>query len=156
MLRRRDILVAVALVATMGVLGCGSEEKASGPVTPLVDTVPPAAVMELAATVNASVNATITLDWRPGAELDLAGYRIYRVSMDLEGRPVKREENEIKSDWLSTVTYHHFTDLTVVPGKRYVYSVTAFDAAGNESPRVTTAPLEVSGRGRTPDVEIAG
>lgn len=155
MLRRRDILIAVTLVAAMGTLGCGSEDKASGPVTPSVDTVPPAAVLDLAANVNVGASASVSLTWRPGAELDLAGYRVYRHSMSQDDRPTKRREDEMEAEApMAIVTQPSFTDGSAREGHSYIYSVSAFDVSGNESPRTWTSRLDVRGQSRTPDDQI--
>lgn len=63
--------------------------------------------------------------WAPGAEADLAGYRIYR---EVEGGAPERvaEVEAHRSSWL---------DETASRGVVYRYTVSAFDQAGNESDR---------------------
>ncbi|UCE01539.1 MAG: hypothetical protein JSW67_09640 [Candidatus Latescibacterota bacterium] len=149
MLRRRDILVVLALVATMGVLGCWGDEKASGPVTPSIDTVPPAAVTELVADVDLGVNPSIVLSWKAGAELDLAGYHVFRTVLAGDEEPAargKRGQTQIDSRRMATVTSPGFTDASAEWRASYVYSVSAFDQSGNESPMVSTHRIVV----RTP------
>jgi hypothetical protein len=62
--------------------------------------------------------------WTPSPETDLAGYRVYRQSAD-EPRTRVAELGVAQTTWLDT---------TARPGVVYHYEVTAFDAAGNESP----------------------
>ena len=63
--------------------------------------------------------------WTPSPEDDLAGYRVYR---EAPGEPRGRvaEVEAARSAWLDT---------TARPGVVYQYDVTAFDRAGNESPK---------------------
>ncbi len=63
--------------------------------------------------------------WTPSPEDDLAGYRVYR---EAPGEPRSRvaEVEVARSAWLDT---------SGRPGVVYQYDVTAFDRAGNESPR---------------------
>jgi hypothetical protein len=70
--------------------------------------------------------------WTPSPEDDLAGYRVYR---EAPGEPRSRiaEVEAARSAWLDT---------TARPGVVYQYDVTAFDRAGNESPK--TPAVEAS------------
>jgi hypothetical protein len=63
--------------------------------------------------------------WTPSPEDDLAGYRVYR---EAPGEPRARvaDVEPARSAWLDT---------SARPGVVYQYDVTAFDRAGNESPR---------------------
>jgi len=67
----------------------------------------------------------VDLVWAPVADLDLDGYNVYRreeasPAVKLNAQPVK------------TLAYR---DANVVPGKSYLYSVSAVDVRGNESAR---------------------
>jgi len=69
--------------------------------------------------------AFIDLVWAPVADVDLNGYNVYRHE---EGAtPVK-----VNVELLKTPA---FRDAEVVPGKQYLYSVSAVDLRGNESAR---------------------
>jgi fibronectin type 3 domain-containing protein len=63
--------------------------------------------------------------WTPSPEDDIAGYRVYR---EAPGEPRGRvaEVEAARSAWLDT---------RARPGVVYQYDVTAFDRAGNESPK---------------------
>src|SRR5664279_486376 len=67
----------------------------------------------------------VDLTWAPNMESDLAGYNVFRRVAG--GDPVKLNK------LLAAVP--SFRDDNVVPGKKYVYAVSAVDARGNESPR---------------------
>ncbi|MBK8479427.1 MAG: VCBS repeat-containing protein [Opitutaceae bacterium] len=80
------------------------------------DALPPSVPTNLIGT--ASSSTAITLAWAASADdVDVTGYRIYR-----DGALIGTSSTPGYSD----------TDLT--PGTTYTYRVTAFDAAGNESP----------------------
>lgn len=65
----------------------------------------------------------IDLTWIPNTESDLAGYNIYRHEA---GQPPAKINREL-------VKTPAFRDESVLPGKKYFYSVTAVDLRGNES-----------------------
>lgn len=70
------------------------------------------------------VPAHLELSWAINPETDVAGYNIYRSEQ--EGTRGER----LNSALLLTPA---FRDMTALPGRRYFYSVTAVDTAGNES-----------------------
>lgn len=74
--------------------------------------------------------AFIDLSWEPNTEPDLAGYVVYRQlarpNGDPQGLPARLTPLPI-----STLAYR---DMAVKPAQSYIYSVTAVDASGNESP----------------------
>jgi hypothetical protein len=72
----------------------------------------------------------LELLWGPGTEPDLGGYRVYRRAPGGE-RGMVAELPPGRASWL---------DEAAEPGVAYLYEVTAFDAAGNESP--PTEPAE--------------
>jgi hypothetical protein len=75
-------------------------------------------------------DGAIEVSWSPSPERDLAGYRIYRSAAG--GAPERvAEVGAGESAW---------RDTAVAPGATHVYTVTAVDAAGNESP--PSAPAE--------------
>jgi fibronectin type 3 domain-containing protein len=66
----------------------------------------------------------LEFSWSPSAEADLAGYRVYRAPRG--GRA------ELLAELPKSTTLHR--DADVRQGVVHVYTVTAVDAAGNESP----------------------
>jgi hypothetical protein len=69
--------------------------------------------------------AHLELSWAISAETDVAGYNVFRSELDgVAG-------TRLNTDLLRTPA---FRDTSTVPGRRYSYSVTAVDRAGNESP----------------------
>lgn len=74
-------------------------------------------------------HAAIDLSWQPDADIDLAGYNIYR--RDAGGSFTRLNA--------APLTGPAYTDATVTPGSRYTYRVTAVDASGNESAPSTEA-----------------
>ena len=69
--------------------------------------------------------AYVDLSWGIGTDEDLAGYFVYRS--EREDTPGTRIDPEI-------LPSPAFRDISVEPGKRYYYRVSALDRAGNESP----------------------
>jgi fibronectin type 3 domain-containing protein len=67
----------------------------------------------------------VDLSWSINLETDLAGYHVYRSEQ--EGT----RGQLVTPDLLPTPAVR---DTSVEPGRRYWYSVTAVDRAGNESP----------------------
>ncbi len=98
----------------------GNESAASGAVTVTVDLTAPDAPAGLAATSPTRVTPSLTWDAVAGA----AGYRVYR-----DGARVAETDGTAS------------TDADVSTDGSYAYTVTAIDAAGNESP--ASAPLTV-------------
>jgi hypothetical protein len=99
------------------------------------DTFPPAAPEGLlAAVLPGAAPGTILVDlsWSINLETDLAGYRVYRSEQ--EGT----RGELLTSDLLPTPAVR---DTSVEPGRRYWYTVTAVDRAGNES--APSAPVVV-------------
>jgi hypothetical protein len=104
-----------------------SDLSAEVSITP-VDTFPPATPKGIHAD---SAPASIQLAWERNAEPDLAGYRVYRA--------IGGGSFEKVADLAAIPTW---SDQAVESGKTYRYALTAFDRAGNESPR--SAPVEVT------------
>ena len=90
------------------------------PLTPK-DVFPPAAPSGLAAVPGIG---SIELVWERNTEPDLRGYRLYRAP---EGG-----QFDVIAAMLDAPAY---SDHQIEPGKKYRYSVTAIDQAGNESPK---------------------
>lgn len=86
-----------------------------------VDVAPPAAPAGAAVLARAGA---LEFSWSPSAEADLAGYRVYRAPRG--GRA------ELLAELPKSTTLHR--DADVRQGVVHVYTVTAVDAAGNESP----------------------
>ena len=102
-----------------------SDDSLATIVTPK-DTFPPAAPQNLVAAVLPGTDGgrLVDLSWSINLETDLAGYRVYRS--DKEGERGQALEAQLL---LSPA----FRDEAVQAGKKYWYSVTAVDRAGNES-----------------------
>ena len=73
----------------------------------------------------ADTPAHLELSWAISPETDVAGYNVYRSEQ--AGAPGTR----LTTDLLLTPA---FRDMNVEPGHRYLYTVTAVDRSGNESP----------------------
>ncbi len=113
-----------------------SADSAPAIVTPR-DVFPPAAPTGLEISIipaTARVPAYIELSWAISPEPDLAGYYVYRS--DVESAPGERISTEI----LPSPTFH---DMSVMPGRRYYYRVSALDRAGNESPKSAAVEVDV-------------
>ena len=84
--------------------------------------------------------AHIELSWNISPEADLAGYHVYRSEhRGTEVSPLERLTREL----LLTPT---FRDISIEPGRRYLYRVSAVDRAGNESPLSIAESAEVPQR----------
>jgi hypothetical protein len=104
-----------------------SADSNSVTVTPK-DVFPPAAPQGLVAVLvpgQGESPAHLELSWAISAETDIAGYNIYRSEQ--EGAAGTRLNAEL-------LRSPAFRDTSTVAGRRYSYSVTAVDRAGNESP----------------------
>ena len=101
------------------------------------DIFPPGAPQDVVAAVlpggqgNAKV---VDLSWGINAETDLAGYRVYRSEREGERGPLLTP---------SLLPSSAFRDRDVNSGRRYWYTVTAVDQAGNESAPSATLFLEI-------------
>ena len=126
MCKRNHILVAVAIMAVLALMGCGSD-KPSGPGG---DTVAPAPVVGLKGWVTRGV-PSIAVSWKQSPELDLASYRVYR------------SVNGGTSALVATGTTAGFVDGSVTGDKTYVYQVSAVDQSDNESQKASTPIIEV-------------
>jgi hypothetical protein len=91
------------------------------------DTFPPAVPQGLLVVLvpaQGGMPVHLELSWSINPETDIAGYNVYRSEQ--EGAPGSR----LNTDPLLTPA---FRDMNVQPGRRYLYTVTALDRAGNES-----------------------
>jgi hypothetical protein len=87
------------------------------------DVFPPAAPAGLTAIAGAGF---IVLSWEANAEADLAGYKVWRKG---------DKDNEFVLLGELGPTLNSYSDSAVEKNERYVYAITAFDDAGNESPK---------------------
>ena len=119
--------------------GVEMESSDSQPVTVTPrDTFPPAAPQSLVAALlpgPAPGTVLVDLSWSINVETDLGGYRVYRSEQ--EGT----RGELITPDLLPTPALR---DTSVQPGRRYWYTVTAVDRAGNESSPSTPVAVEVT------------
>lgn len=96
---------------------CGNE---TSQVAPTIDTVPPNPPVGLQAQEG---NQPVRISWSENAEVDLAGYRVYKSSY--EDGPYR----QVNSDLLLCPWCYD----TVTPMSLTFYKVTAVDESGNES-----------------------
>jgi fibronectin type 3 domain-containing protein len=93
------------------------------------DVFPPEPPQDLVAVVvpaTAQAHARIELSWSISADPNIAGYNIYRSEAGGGGR------QRLNNDLLLTPMFH---DMSPIPGRSYIYTVTAVSRAGNESER---------------------
>jgi hypothetical protein len=127
---------SVRSVAQYGTDSVESAESVPTLVTPR-DIFPPATPTGLEIAVipaSQQVPAYVEVSWAISPEEDLAGYFVYRS--DREDTPGAR----INVDILPSPA---FRDISVQPGKRYYYRVSALDRAGNESPMSSAVVADV-------------
>lgn len=102
------------------------------------DSSPPSAPGALTGHASASPAAAI-LSWGPATDnVGVVGYKIYRNSAQI-----------------GTATGTTFTDYQVTPGVGYLYSVRAYDGAGNTGPFSNTVTVQISGTSGA-DVSLTG
>jgi hypothetical protein len=114
-----------------------SGDSQAAVVTPR-DIFPPAAPQGIVAAVIPGISAgslVVDLSWSINVETDLAGYRLYRSEQ--EGT----QGQLLSPDLLPTPAYR---DNSVSSGKRYWYTVTAVDRAGNESAPSAAVAVDVA------------
>jgi hypothetical protein len=89
------------------------------------DVIPPGAPTGLITVTGGGFGepASIDLSWEPSAELDVAGYNVYRAGAESRFEKVNRE----------LVVGPEFRDVAVQSGKTYQYRVTAVDQHHHES-----------------------
>lgn len=93
------------------------------------DVFPPTVPVRLAAVATGAAGATaasIDLSWQPDAEIEVAGYYVYRREARTPWRRISGER---------PVVGPAFHDTDVLAGHTYIYGVSAVDARGNESGR---------------------
>ncbi len=110
-----------------------SENSESVRVEP-ADKFPPAAPQGL--TVIAG-EGFLALSWEPSPEADLAGYRVWRREPGRTELTLLKELPPAESS---------YSDTEVENNRQYIYAITAFDQAGNESAR----SAEAAGLARRP------
>jgi hypothetical protein len=121
-------LYTVRSVAQFGSDFVESADSVPVIVTPL-DVFPPAAPTNIEISIvpaTPQAPAYVELSWAISPEGDLAGYSVYRS--EGEDEPGER----VSTDILPSPT---FRDISVLPGRRYYYRVSAVDRTGNESPK---------------------
>jgi hypothetical protein len=125
----------VRSVVSAGGAPLESSDSRAAIVTPK-DTFPPAAPQDLVAAVLTSTagGTIVDLSWTINLETDLDGYRVYRGESESERGKL------LTSDLLRTPAYR---DSTVTTGRRYWYTITAVDRAGNESAPSAGAVVEI-------------
>jgi len=135
---RLRLLSVVLVVMLVFLVSCGND---SGNVAPAVDTVPPNPPVNLQAALE---SGTILVDWADNAEIDLAGYRIYRSSNG-DGPFGLVNSNLLLCPW--------YYDSGRPAGFTY-YKVTAVDESGNESAysRIVGVYIRTRGKSKTESV----
>ena len=123
----KTYVYSVRSIVGSGVEALESADSNLVTITPR-DTFPPAAPLGLVVALvprGADTPAHLELSWAISPETDVAGYNVYRSEQ--AGAPGTR----LTTDLLLTPA---FRDMNVEPGHRYLYTVTAVDRSGNESP----------------------
>lgn len=119
-----------------------SKDSNSVIVTPR-DTFPPAVPQGLVVVMipaQGGVPANLDLSWAISPETDIAGYNVFRSEQE-----AARGER-LNVELLRTPSYR---DMSVMPGRRYSYSVTAVDRSGNESPASAAVSAGISVESQT-------
>jgi hypothetical protein len=80
-------------------------------------------------------SVSIKLDWNADSAVDFAGYKVY-----------KAESASSVFVQAGAVMQNSFTDMEVVPGRKYYYRVTRVSGSGDETPQSETASFLMPGR----------
>ena len=107
------------------------------------DNIPPSIVQNVRTALAAD---SVQIQWRVSRELDAIGYNIYR------GTESDGDFNQINTE-LIPVQQPFYFDSDVIPGRRYLYKVSAVDDAGNESELSIPVPRLVPDRVPPPTPE---
>lgn len=134
MTKRSSILVALFAAAALNIVGCGTNSATA----PVVDTVAPTPVLDVAAAVVSPTSIQVT--WAPSADADVVAYRVFRGV------------NGTAANLAVTVGTNAWTDGSVQSGDSYVYEVAAVDQSGNEGAHVVSSQVVI----RTAGVPRAG
>jgi hypothetical protein len=129
-------LYTVRSVAQFGADSVESADSVPSVITPR-DVFPPAVPTGLEITIvpaTAQAPAYVELSWAISPEGDLAGYYVYRS-----------EDESAPGELISTeiLPSPAFRDISVLPGRRYFYRVSAVDRSGNESPKTSAQAVDV-------------
>lgn len=100
----------------------------------LHDIYPPPAPTDLSAASFLNPTLTIDLIWQPVDTPHLAGYNVYRETLDSNGVH-SGARSRLNQAPVPTPAFH---DTTAIAGQHYRYSVTAVDIKGNESESAIT------------------
>ncbi len=129
------------------------------------DVEPPSAPPGLNCETSSPANSDVTISWDPSSDnVAVAGYNVYRDYLFLaavlvrgtrEREPASQHERADAAGRRPDAERLSFVDRAVVDPRAVVYSVTAFDAAGNESAPAGPIQVHVS-RGTRRWVPIAG
>jgi hypothetical protein len=114
-----------------------SADSVAAIVTPkdIFPPAPPQAVVAVLVSVGTPPALQADLSWSPNVETDLAGYRVYRS---------EKEGTKGQLLTLELLPAPAYRDMSVMPGHRYWYSVTAVDRDANESEPSAPAALDVA------------
>lgn len=114
MYRRKCIIIFVILLTCFAITGCTRCDSGKGP-----DTIPPTVPNGISITAVSS--SEVRVSWKPSADnVRVKGYNIYRNGV-----------------LLKTTEETSMTDTGLTPKTKYCYTVSAYDAAGNESAQST-------------------
>ncbi|HEY4979360.1 MAG TPA: choice-of-anchor D domain-containing protein, partial [Candidatus Acidoferrum sp.] len=151
-----NILLSGITISGSGITinsGVAGATIAPGQTATLVVTFAPKSTTSMTGSVNLENNATaspiavalsgtgvalssthsVALSWNPSGSVDVVGYYVYRATGS-------GSSGRLNSSPQSNLSY---TDLSVVAGSTYTYSVTAINSAGIESARCTDASITV-------------
>ena len=130
----RYVFTASIVLAVL-IVGCGTDNSAE----PAIDTVPPNPPVGVQ--VTGEGGDLVSIVWTQNAELDLAGYRVYRAC-DETGLFGTVSSETLLCPWY----YDHVT-----PQNSACYKVTAVDESGNESAFSQAVSIYLNNGWRDPD-----
>jgi hypothetical protein len=145
----KNYVYSVRSVAQYDRVSIDSADSNFASVTRL-DTFPPSAPEGLVAALIPALDqspAYFDLSWSISPDNDVAGYNIYR-SEDTRSEGASAARNKLNPALLLTPA---FRDMNVLPGRHYLYTVTAVNRAGNESPESAVVSIISPEAGAPPD-----
>jgi chitodextrinase len=125
-MRKGFVCLAFCLIISIGLISCGGSGGSSYPGSSFSDTTPPSVPSGLTATPTSL--SSISLNWTASTDdVGVAGYKIFRNGTQI-----------------STSIAISFDDTGLTSSTTYSYTVSAYDAAGNNSPQSTPSSATTS------------
>jgi len=133
-MERISLKVTLAVLLALAVVGCSKEHKAptrSNPLDPEGGGVEAPPVPKVSSVVVG--DRVVIIEWAVSDKAMVSGYRVYR-----------KDSTEVEYTFLDSTKFTSYTDVDVMNGNEYFYSVSALNLAGLEGRR--SSPVKATPR----------